>query len=75
VNELVLQGMPFRDAYKAVGESIDAGTFEAPAEATHTHEGSIGNLCNDKVAAQMNQLLQAFNFGRVAQAYAKLTAE
>lgn len=75
VNELVLQGMPFRDAYKAVGESIDAGTFEAPAEATHTHEGSIGNLCNDKVAAQMQQLLEAFNFERVARAYAQLTTE
>ncbi|PTX20318.1 argininosuccinate lyase [Pontibacter mucosus] len=75
VNELVLQGMPFRDAYKAVGESIDAGTFEAPAEATHTHEGSIGNLCNDKVAEQMQQLLAAFHFDRVAQAYAKLTSD
>ncbi|OKL41616.1 argininosuccinate lyase [Pontibacter flavimaris] len=75
VNELVLQGMPFRDAYKAVGESIDAGTFETPAEVTHTHEGSIGNLCNEQVAGQMQQLLHSFNFERVAQAYAKLTAE
>ncbi|WP_266205478.1 argininosuccinate lyase [Pontibacter kalidii] len=75
VNELVLQGMPFRDAYKAVGEQIEAGTFEAPAEATHTHEGSIGNLCNDQIAGQMQQLVEAFNFARVQQAYEKLTEE
>ncbi|AKD04616.1 argininosuccinate lyase [Pontibacter korlensis] len=74
VNELVLQGVPFRDAYKAIGEKIEAGTFEAPAEATHTHEGSIGNLCNDKVAEQMQRLVQSFRFERVQQAYENLTA-
>lgn len=74
VNELVLQGMPFRDAYKVVGEQIEAGTFMPPAEATHTHEGSLGNLCNNEIAEQMQQLVAAFNFERVASAYQKLTA-
>lgn len=73
VNELVLQGVPFRDAYKAVGEQIEAGTFQAPAEVTHTHEGSIGNLCNTEIAEQMQQLVQQFNFERVQQAYTNLT--
>ncbi|WP_299757206.1 argininosuccinate lyase [uncultured Pontibacter sp.] len=73
VNALVLQGVPFRDAYKAVGEQIEAGTFQAPAEVTHTHEGSIGNLCNNEIAEQMQQLVQQFNFERVYQAYANLT--
>ncbi|GAB3815192.1 hypothetical protein GCM10028895_09030 [Pontibacter rugosus] len=75
VNELVLQGVPFRDAYKTVGESIDSGTFTPPAAATHTHEGSIGNLCNDEINKQMQHLLRTFNFERVQQAYTSLTAE
>ncbi|WP_242918836.1 argininosuccinate lyase [Pontibacter liquoris] len=74
VNANVLEGMPFRDAYKAVGESIEKGSFTAPAAVTHTHEGSIGNLCNAQIADQMAALLQQFNFGRVADAYAKLLA-
>ncbi|WP_347159173.1 argininosuccinate lyase [Pontibacter chitinilyticus] len=74
VNAQVLAGKPFRDAYKAVGESIDTGTFAAPNAINHTHEGSMGNLCTAEIAAQMEQLLQEFNFGRVAQAYEKLLA-
>ncbi|MBF9253600.1 argininosuccinate lyase [Pontibacter sp. 172403-2] len=69
VNALVLDGAAFRDAYKAVGQSIEAGTFAVPASVTHTHEGSIGNLCNGQVAAQMDKLLQEFNFERVEEAY------
>lgn len=72
VNELVLQGMPFRDAYKVVGEQIEAGMFKAPAQATHTHEGSIGNLCNAQVAEHLQRLLQEFNFGKVHEAYKNL---
>jgi len=75
VNAQVLEGIPFRDAYKAIGESIEADTFTAPAAATHTHEGSIGNLCNEQIAAHMQKLLQQFNFERVAQAYKKLLAQ
>ncbi|WP_299822112.1 argininosuccinate lyase [uncultured Pontibacter sp.] len=72
VNALVLEGMPFRDAYKTVGESIEAGNFAMPDAVTHTHEGSIGNLCNAEIAAQMQQVLNAFNFKKVEQAYEAL---
>jgi argininosuccinate lyase len=72
VNALVLQGMPFRDAYKAVGAQIEEGAFSPTAAVTHTHEGSIGNLCNDKIAELMQQALSQFNFGRVKEAYAHL---
>ncbi|MHA6247839.1 argininosuccinate lyase [Pontibacter sp. CAU 1760] len=72
VNALVLQGMPFRDAYKVVGAQIEAGNFKPAAAVTHTHEGSIGNLCNDKIAELMQQAMAQFNFGRVSQAYAAL---
>ncbi|MBC5991759.1 argininosuccinate lyase [Pontibacter cellulosilyticus] len=72
VNALVLEGMPFRDAYKAVGESIEAGNFATPEAVMHTHEGSIGNLCNVEIAAQMQKVLEAFNFEKVEQAYKNL---
>ncbi|MDX5481097.1 MAG: argininosuccinate lyase [Hymenobacteraceae bacterium] len=72
VNALVLQGMPFRDAYKAVGESIEAGKFTPPAAATHTHEGSIGNLCTAEIAALMQQVVKQFNFEKVEVAYQQL---
>ncbi len=49
VNELVLQGTPFRDAYKQVGKEIEEGSFSAPTQLNHTHVGSIGNLCNDEI--------------------------
>jgi argininosuccinate lyase len=72
VNALVLQGMPFRDAYKTVGAQIEEGSFTPSAAVSHTHEGSIGNLCNDKIAELMQQALAQFSFGRVETAYAKL---
>ena len=62
VNRLVLSGVPFRDAYKQVGLSIEAGTFVPDKEIHHTHEGSIGNLCNDKIQELMQQILQSFHF-------------
>jgi argininosuccinate lyase len=65
VNEEVLKGVPFRDAYKKVGGDIAAGHFKAPAQVNHTHEGSIGNLCNDKIADLMNQVLAGFGFEKV----------
>ncbi|GAA4427527.1 argininosuccinate lyase [Pontibacter saemangeumensis] len=74
VNALVLQGMPFRDAYKVVGAQIEEGTFSPAAEVAHTHEGSIGNLCNDKIAELMQQALAQFNFERVKSAYQELLA-
>ncbi|MDX5436686.1 MAG: argininosuccinate lyase, partial [Pontibacter sp.] len=60
VNALVLEGMPFRDAYKTVGESIEAGDFATPDAVTHTHEGSIGNLCNREIAMQLQKVLEQF---------------
>jgi argininosuccinate lyase len=72
VNELVLKGTPFREAYKIVGETIDNGTFTPNKTVTHTHEGSIGNLCNQEIEATMNEVLAQFNFEKVNKALAKL---
>lgn len=52
VNKLVLAGMPFRDAYKEVVQKVENNTFKAETEVKHTHEGSIGNLCNDEIRAE-----------------------
>lgn len=57
VNAQVLNGIPFRDAYKSVGNAIEKDIFSAEFELTHTHEGSIGNLCNDKIALHMNKIV------------------
>jgi argininosuccinate lyase len=73
VNRLAANGMPFRDAYKKVGLDIEAGTFHADKQIHHTHEGSIGNLCNDKIEALMNQILGEFHFERMDEAEKKLT--
>ena len=62
VNRLAANGMPFRDAYKKVGLDIEAGTFKASHDIHHTHEGSIGNLCNDKIQALMQQTLDGFRY-------------
>jgi argininosuccinate lyase len=68
VNRLAREGMPFRDAYKKVGLDIQAGKFTPNKNIHHTHEGSIGNLCNDKIEALMKEVLSGFNFARVEQA-------
>ena len=68
VNRLAAEGMPFRDAYKKVGLDIEAGKFTHAKEVHHTHAGSIGNLCNDKIEALMAQVMDGFDFERVAQA-------
>lgn len=68
VNRLALQGMPFRDAYKKVGLDIEAGNFTHNKQVHHTHAGSIGNLCNDRIVELMNQLLGGFNFEKVEEA-------
>ncbi len=54
LNDLVAQGMPFRDAYRQVGNEVNDGTFSySVSQLHHTHEGSIGNLCNDLITARM----------------------
>ena len=68
VNRLATNGMPFRDAYKTVGLEIEAGTFKANKEIHHTHEGSIGNLCNDRITELMEQVISQFHFERVEEA-------
>jgi argininosuccinate lyase len=74
VNKLVLQGTAFRDAYKQVGSAIESGKFTYSTDVNHTHEGSIGNLCNDKIEAQMEQILSAFDFQKVHTAVKLLLA-
>ncbi len=58
VNEEVLAGVPFREAYRKVGKAIEEGTFSAGSKVNHTHEGSIGNLCNDQNVKQMKSLME-----------------
>lgn len=72
VNKLASAGMPFRDAYKKVGLEIEAGTFNADRNIHHTHEGSIGNLCNDKIQSIMEDTLKGFNFERMTDAEKEL---
>ena len=68
VNRLAREGMPFRDAYKKVGLDIEAGKFTHDKQVHHTHEGSIGNLCNDEISALMQQVVDGFNFCGMEQA-------
>lgn len=72
VNKSVLDGMPFRDAYKKIGDDINDGTYEPLMDLNHTHEGSIGNLCNDKVVTAMDEVIRQFNFDKVIVALEKL---
>ena len=62
VNRLALSGIPFRDAYKQVGMAIQRGEYTPTRSVEHTHEGSIGNLCNNKIAAKMDKVLEKFGF-------------
>ena len=62
VNRLASEGMPFRDAYKKVGLDIEAGNFTHNKKVHHTHEGSIGNLCNDRIVALMDKVVADFDF-------------
>ena len=74
VNRLVLEGVPFRDAYKQVRLTIEADQFSHSGNVRHTHEGSIGNLCNDKIEALMKEVINGFNFKAMKDAEAKLLA-
>ena len=75
VNRLAADGMPFRDAYKKVGLDIEAGTFTPNKEVHHTHEGSIGNLCNKEVAELMDSIWSGFHFTRINEAEKRLLGE
>ena len=73
VNRLAASGVPFRDAYRQVGLDIEAGHFRPVKEVHHTHAGSIGNLCNDRIASLMTSILEGFPFERVEAAERKLS--
>jgi argininosuccinate lyase len=68
VNKLVSQGVPFRDAYKEIGQSIEENNFKYQPVVHHTHEGSINNLQNEQVAAMMHNLIAQFNFSKAESA-------
>ena len=72
VNNMVLNGVPFREAYKKVGIDIENGNFKAEKTVHHIHEGSIGNLCTDEISALMQQTLDKFHFDRVDRAETEL---
>lgn len=73
VNNLVLQGKSFRDAYREVGDNIESGKYDFDNKTTnHTHEGSIGNLCNEQIRNQMQLIIEKFNFDKVDKAIENL---
>lgn len=72
VNKRTLAGTPFRDAYKQVGLEIEAGNFTPDKNIAHTHEGSIGNLCNEQIKGLMQDVLSGFNFSKVEAAQTNL---
>jgi argininosuccinate lyase len=72
VNELVLQGVPFREAYQTVGKEIVEHTYEPPRQLNHVHEGSIGNLMNEAIVQHMDANMAGFDMGRVGQALDEL---
>jgi argininosuccinate lyase len=74
VNKLVLQGVPFRDAYKQVGKQIEEGKFLPASQLDHTHEGSMGNLCSEEIKNNFDTVVGEFDFDRVEGAVRKLLA-
>ncbi len=72
VNRLVQEGVPFRDAYVQVGMAIESGEYTPSKEVAHTHEGSIGNLCNQEIANYRDEVLSGFTFDKVQEAYDSL---
>ncbi len=74
VNRMVLNGTPFRDAYKQVGLAIEKGDFNPDKQVNHTHEGSIGNLMNAEITAAFDKLIANFDFEKVEKAIKKLVS-
>jgi argininosuccinate lyase len=72
VNKQVLEGTAFRDAYKKTGIDIGIGTFVYDTKLNHTHEGSMGNLCNEEIKKQMQKLIDSFPFKSIQSAINKL---
>ena len=74
VNKLVLDGIPFRDAYRQIAEKIENGDFKPDKKVVHTHEGSIGNLCIDNIAERKDKILKSFGFENIARIIDQLLA-
>jgi len=72
VNRLVMDGIPFREAYRKVADDIQQGTYTLSGKVDYTHEGSIGNLCNDKISDKINKRIQMFEFEKWEKAIGKL---
>ncbi|MBN2215040.1 MAG: argininosuccinate lyase [Bacteroidales bacterium] len=72
VNKEVLSGTPFREAYMKIANAIQNGTYKPSGELKHIHEGSLGNLCNDKIKEKMEQIIAGFNFEKAEQALNEL---
>ena len=72
VNRLVQEGVPFRDAYRRVGKTIEAGNYEPSKDLNHTHEGSLGNLCLPEIENKMKKVLEHFQFSKVNEAIDRL---
>ena len=73
VNLLVNEGMPFRDAYIKVGKEVESGNYQKPPSVLHTHEGSMGNLCNEEIEIMMQKIIAQFPFQKIEEALNKLT--
>ena len=73
VNELVLEGVPFRDAYKQVGEMVEKNEFVPGNKISHVHEGSIGQLCNKEIFQKWKMIKDRFPFGKIEEKYSVLT--
>ncbi|MCZ2393362.1 MAG: argininosuccinate lyase [Chitinophagales bacterium] len=74
VNQLVMDGIPFREAYIQVGKDIEAGRFNKPSKIIHTHEGSLGNLCLNEIVEMKNEVVKQFPFEKIHQKLSALLA-
>jgi argininosuccinate lyase len=72
VNKLVMNGIPFRDAYRKVADDIQQGKYIPTDGMKYSHEGSIGNLCNDKISEKIKQRMEMFGFAKWEKAMEKL---
>ncbi len=72
VNREVLKGTPFREAYLKIAEEIRNGTYQPSVKLKHTHDGSLGNLCNDKIKDKMSRIIDSFNFSKAEKALSEL---
>jgi len=72
VNKLVMKGVPFRDAYREIADKIEKGEYQSSPDIKHTHEGSMGNLCNERISEKIQNRILEFNFEKEQKALQKL---